>query len=141
MTALATPDRLTFGRPAQPARPPRFQLAGHDVTQEMYYAAQNAKRGGRKVWLILAEDGAALDPLGRIRGVGADDCPNCEGYGQFMLDIAAAGPFKDHPGAVIADAKKGALPQSATYKAGAWWRVVRQIYPCPICAKTREVVL
>lgn len=142
MNATMTQERATFGRPApQPSRPVEFRLAGRLVTQSMYSMTQNAKRGGRKVWLVSADDPAGDNIRGAIAGVGDDDCPNCNGFGQFILDIAAAGPFKNHPGTVISDTETGATPQSATVHNGAWWRVVRQVYPCPVCSPTREVIL
>ena len=141
MNAPATTTRAAFGATATAPRSPRFRLAGRDVTQEMFYAAQNAKRAGRKTWLVMADDPAGDDLRGAIPGVGDGDCPNCNGYGQFVLDIAAAGPFRDHPGTTISDPEKGVVPLSATYHGKAWWKVVRQIYPCPVCAKTKEIVL
>ena len=81
-------------RPTQqsPARP-KFMLAGRQVSQEMFYTAQAAKRDGQRCFLVTAEPSVVESVLPSAV------CANCEGYGRLALEVAVGGPFEDVPAA------------------------------------------
>lgn len=121
----------TAVRPA-PARPV-FRLAGHVVTQDMFYAAQQAKRAGRRCFYVHAGESDLR------AGVTSDeDCENCGGFGHMALEVIVGGPFKNAP-----QGKQGnpAVHMRPAWHNGAWWSVVRDLYRCPVCNNVREVNL
>ena len=111
----------------EPDRPqrPRFQLAGRRVTQEMFYAAEQGKRGGNRVFFFT------LTACGDETDVAPTVCANCLGAECLGLDVVTAGPLKDIPTPTGSS--------RAAWHAGAWWLVARAMYPCPVCM--REIVL
>lgn len=122
-------QHVTATRPAPPR--PKWQLAGRQVTQVMYYDAEKAKRTGRRVYFVTAERAQISD----LTGPGVDDdCQNCEGFGYMALEIVMGGPFKNAP-----QGKHGNEDEVPTvylrpaWHNGAWWQVAREMYPCPVC--------
>lgn len=124
-TATQTrPDRAT-----QSPRP-RWQLAGRQVTQTMFYDAEKAKRAGRRVFFVTA---GGVD----VRH-DSDDCRNCDGFGSLCLEVVMGGPFDSAPAGRGGDAETAPeLHTRPAWHNGSWWSVTRQMYPCPVC---REVV-
>lgn len=118
-----------------PARP-KFRLWGRQVPQEMFYATQQAKRAGRRVFMDL------LTLHGDDTQVLPGECDNCVGAGYFMLDVAISGPLKDMPagGQGTADENPSVHLRPA-WHANAWWLVARELYRCPLCNDKREIVL
>jgi len=118
-----------------PARPV-WRLNGRQVTQDMFYAVQNAKKDGRRCFLdllTLHDDEMDARP---------DECQNCLGAGYFILDVAMVGPLKEMPantGTKGEDAQPVHLRPAWHNKA--WWLVVREPFPCPLCNNRREVIL
>jgi hypothetical protein len=106
---------------------PRFQLAGRQVTQEMFYTVERAKRDGRRVFffdLTLHDDETITPPSA---------CENCLGAEYLGLDVAMVGPLKETP--------KQTSDLRAAWHAKSWWLVARNLYPCPVCNPVREVQL
>lgn len=117
---------------------PKWQLGGRQVSQAMFYDAEKAKRSGRRVLLVSAggsDIGRALHDQ--------EDCANCNGFGQFGLEIIVAGPFENAPqGKGGNDDGEGVSIQlRPAWHNNAWWQVVRSIYHCPVCNDRREIVL
>lgn len=117
-------------------RSPQFRLGGRQVTQDMFYAAQQAKRSGRRVFMDL------LTLHGDDTTVLLDECENCVGSGYFMLDVAMGGPYQDVPAGKQGTADEApSVHLRPAWHANAWWLVARDLYPCPLCNKVRELVL
>lgn len=121
----------THQQPA-PARKPKWQLAGREVNQAMFYEAEKAKRAGKRVIFVSAGT--------THMGDSADDCPNCEGFGQFALEILIKGPFKTPPPGKQGDEGNPVHLRPAWHN-GAWYLVVRDIYLCPVCTGKDELPL
>lgn len=122
-TATQTRPDATTRRPG-----PRWQLAGRQVTQSMFYDAEKAKRAGRRVFFVTA--GGA--DMSHSHG----DCQNCNGFGRMALEVAMAGPFESAPAGRAGNEETP--PEThlrPAWHSGAWWLVTRQLYPCPECMK------
>lgn len=122
----------------QQTRPPRpvFRLCGRQVTQEMYYAAEQAKRARRRALL----DNAGQSEL--TAAIADDDCDNCGGFGHLALEVVMAGPFRDFPQVKSGNGEEGAgVDLRPAFHNGSWWLVVRQLYPCPVCSNNRTIDL
>lgn len=129
MYATPTTATRTAPQPAganQPPRP-RWRLAGRDVPQEMFYAAEKEIRAGSHAFLAVL-----TEHEDEIR-VGPDDCANCLSAGYLGLDVTMVGPLKDAPGG-----DKGLRPAFAR---GAWWLVARSLFPCPQCNDRKVIEL
>ena len=119
-----------------PARP-NFQLAGRQVTQEMFYAVQQAKRAGKRCLFVTA----GLSEISKLE-LADEDCPNCGGFGHMALEIIIAGPFKDAPqGNYGSGDENPTVHLRPAWHNQAWWSVVRDLYRCPVCNNKREIVL
>lgn len=126
----------TTARPTQ-TRPtaPKFMLAGREVSQEIYYAAHEAKRRGTRVFLVSA------GPLGDgLKGLDGESCANCEGYGRLALETVIGGPFDTPPTAGDRGEGAGRIYVSAVTLNGKWFQVTRDYCSCPVCTG-RDVVL
>lgn len=122
--------------PAAPSRS-RWQLAGRQVTQAMFYDAEKAKRSGRRVIFVTAGESETT----RFAGAG-DDCENCSGFGTMGLEVIVAGPFQNAPQGKTGTADEAPVVHfRPAWHNGAWWQVVRSMYPCPVCNDSREVQL
>lgn len=127
------------GTTAQPMQarptPPKFMLAGREVSQEIYYAAHEAKRRGTRVFLVWA------GPLGDgLRGLEGDICSNCEGYGRLALEAVIGGPFDTPPAAGDRGEGAASIHISAVTMHGKWFQVTRDYFSCPVCTG-RDVIL
>lgn len=118
-----------------PARP-QFRLGGRMVTQEMFYAAQQAKKAGRRVFMdLLTLHGDDV----RIR---EGECANCVGAEFFLLDVAIAGPLTDMPAAKQGTADENpSVHLRPAWHHNSWWLVVRELHRCPVCNNKQEIVL
>lgn len=126
----------TRNRPAaQPAAPPKFMLAGRQVTQSMYYAAQEAKRARQRCFLITAEESYIENE--RVKSA---NCANCEGYGRLGLEIVVGGPFEGPPTTGERGEGVSKIHLSIAWHNG-WFQVVRSYCDCPVCGSTREIML
>lgn len=114
---------------------PDFRLAGHQVTQEMFYAAERAKRDGRRCIMASAGVTELAGPLSD------EDCPNCGALGRLGLEVIMSGPFKTPPPTKAPDPDKDdpVLLRPAWHN-GAWWLVVRDVFPCPVCNKVSRAI-
>jgi len=115
----------------QPARP-TFKLAGHVVTQDMFYAVQQAKRARRRCIYVSAGEPAVSPNI--------DSCANCGGFGYMALEVVVGGPFKDAPqGAQGSADENPTVHLRPAWHNKAWWSVARDLYPCPLCNDKRDV--
>lgn len=116
---------------------PQWQLAGRKVTQSMFSDAQRAKKAGRRVFFITAGESD-------LSAMSDEDCTNCGGFGHLALEMVMSGPYKNPPagkhGNANADEEPDVLIRPAWHN-NAWWAVTRQMYGCPVCSATREVIL
>ena len=110
-----------------------WQLAGHQVTQTMYYDAQQAKRENRRAFLVTAGELPDAD-------ISAGFCANCNGFGTLALEVVHGGPFRDFPHAGVDHGKDGDGPALRPAWHNGWFLVLRTIYPCPLC-NAQEVKL
>jgi hypothetical protein len=131
----ATATRST-ARPVTAPPRPKWQLAGRQVQQAMYYDADKAKKSGYRVSLLLLTlyEGSTETP--------PDECQNCLSAGYLGLDTFLRGPFQDMP-----QSKQGSADEVPTvhlrpaWHNGAWWQVAREMYLCPLCNSDREIQL
>lgn len=131
------PQPATATRPAQAPPRPKWQLAGRQVAQEMFYDCEKAKRAGRKVYFVTAGE----SEISRVAAATVDeDCPNCNGFAQMGLEVVMGGPFKTapHGNRGNADTEPDGLIRPAWHN-GSWWSVTRQMYPCPVCRKVVQL--
>ena len=120
---------------AQTPRPLRWQLAGHEVSQTMYYDAEKAKRSGRRVFFVTAGDSEMLT-------VADDVCRNCLGFGRMALEIVIGGPYLNAPqGKNGGENEEPTIHLRPAFHNGKWWQVARETYLCPVCSTEREIVL
>ena len=120
-------------RPMQPRSDGPYMLAGHEVTRSLFDAKEAAKRQGRRVFLVLLTEHEGE------KEVPAGVCRNCLGAEQIGIEVAMAGPFKNHP--VGQRDESGGQLLRAAFHQGKWWQVARQFSPCPVCSNMREIVL
>lgn len=133
-TATTSPTAPRPARPPAQQPAPRFQLAGRDVPQAIYYAAHEARRRGQRVFLVTA------GPLTEgLQQPGAPNCPNCAGYGRLALETVIGGPFKDVPSGGERGTGEAKIYVSAVVKGKDWFQVTRDYFDCPACRK--EIVL
>lgn len=119
--------------------PPRpvWRLAGRQVTQDMFYAAQQAKRSGKRCIFVHAGESDITEAA-----LSGEDCPNCGGFGHFALEVIVGGPFKDAPhGGQGTTDENPAVHLRPAWHNKAWWQVVRDLFPCPVCNRKREIHL
>ena len=129
-TPTATANRTAPARPV-------FRLAGKQVTQEMFYAAQQAKRAGRRCLLVTAGE-SDISKFTKSE----EDCPNCGGFKYLALEVLVAGPLKELPATKQGSAdEQPAVHLRPAWHNGAWWSVVRDLHRCPVCNPGREIVL
>ena len=119
-----------------PARP-KWHLAGRQVTQDMFYAVEQAKRAGRRCMLVTA----GSSEISKF-DMAEKDCPNCAGFGHMALEIIVGGPFQDAPqGQHGNENENPSVHVRPAWHNGAWWAVVRDLYKCPVCNNSREINL
>jgi hypothetical protein len=126
---------------ARPAAPPRikWQLAGRQVSQAMYYAADKAKKQGQRVYFVTA----GQSEMTSLPGATVDDyCANCLGFGRMALEVVMGGPFPNAPQGNQGSAdKEPTVHLRPAWHNGAWWQVAREMYLCPLCNSDREIQL
>lgn len=133
---LQAPAATATGVQRPPARP-KWRLAGHEVTQDMFYAAQQARRAGRRCFYVHAGD----NEISKFT-LSDEDCGNCGGFGHMALEVVVAGPFPNAPQGKQGSAEEQpAVHVRPAWHNGAWWSVVRELYDCPVCSNTREINL
>lgn len=123
-----------------PARPKFYfgKVRKLQVTQDLFYAAEQAKRSRRMCWLVDAG-------YSELTGVlSTEDCDNCGGFGHLALEVAMGGPFDTFPNVKgangTADKEPAVLLRPASHN-GRWYLVVRDLYPCPVCNNNRVIDL
>ena len=128
-----TPSTTTT-QPA-PARP-KWQLAGRQVTQDMFYAVQNANRAGKRCLLVTAGSSEISGPRSD------EDCPNCGGFGHLALEVLMVGPLKDMPATQQGTADSApAVHLRPAFHNKAWWLVARDLFNCPVCNGRKDIIL
>ena len=121
-------------QPRAPQALREYRLAGHLVPQAIYNSVAAAKRNGQRMFLVEAGDIMALKENEK-------GCGNCNGYGHMAIQTVLGGPFREVPQSGGRGEGESAIHVSAAWHDGAWYQVTTDVFDCPVCRPTREVVL
>ena len=112
------------------------QLGDRQVSDHMFRVAQDAKRGGGKVFLTTPE--VISDLVSWSTKYKGAYCDNCNGAGSLGLQVLVGGPYNSPPSITWSNGQEPGKPAEprATTIDGKWYKQKTREYACPVCGGT-----